>query len=248
MVTADEVVAALKDDRILLAYQPIVSAKGSRTAVHHESLVRMAKRDGTIVSAGNFIPAAEQLGLVRLVDRRALELAVAELHANTQISLAVNVSGTSAADSSWLRGFLDYVRTNKSAAPRLIVELTETAAFNHFELNAQFISQLAGLGCRVAIDDFGAGYTSFRNLQMLKVDMVKIDGAYVKDLCASPENQVFVRTLVGLARNFNLRTVAEWVNSEDEANLLEGFGVDYFQGYFFGPPTLTPSWRARAGN
>ena len=87
-------------------------------------------------------------------------------------------------------------------APRLIVELTETAALHHFEENAHFVSQLRELGVRVAIDDFGAGYTSFRNLQMLHVDTVKIDGSYVKDLGQSPENQVFVRTLVGLAQEF----------------------------------------------
>jgi EAL domain-containing protein (putative c-di-GMP-specific phosphodiesterase class I) len=98
------------------------------------------------------------------------------------------------------------------------------------------------MGCRVAIDDFGAGYTSFRNLQMLRVDTVKIDGSYVVSLTSSPENQVFVRTLVGLAKNFNLKTTAEWVGSEAEALMLESFGVDHFQGFFFGQPVLKPAW------
>jgi len=95
---------------------------------------------------------------------------------------------------------------------------------------------------RVAIDDFGAGYTSFRNLQMLHVDTVKIDGSYVKDLSQSPENQVFVRTLVGLARSFDIKTVAEWVGSEEDAALLQNFGVDYFQGFYFGEPVIDPQW------
>lgn len=241
MSIADEVVAALKDNRLVFAYQPIISAKG-REATHHECLLRMLRPDGTIASAGQFIPAAEQLGLVRLVDRHALEMTVAQLHAYKNVILGVNVSGTTAADSSWLRDFIDYVRANKQIANRLIVELTETAALNHFEENAQFVSQLRDLGCRVAIDDFGAGYTSFRNLQMLRVDMVKIDGAYVKELSKSPENQVFVRTLVDLARNFKLKTVAEWVGSDEDAALLESFGVDYFQGFHFGEPVLAPDW------
>ncbi len=105
--------------------------------------------------------------------------------------------GTAASDPAWLQNFVEYVRTEQSIAKRLIVELTETAALHHFEENARFVSQLRELGVRVAIDDFGAGYTSFRNLQMLHVDTVKIDGSYVKDLSQSPENQVFVRTLVG---------------------------------------------------
>jgi len=241
MAIADEVVAALHDQRLVFAYQPIVNAK-SREAVHYECLLRMRRADGSIVSAGQFIPAAEQLGLVRLVDRHALEMTVAQLKRHTNISLTVNVSGTTAGDPSWLQSFVDYVRLNREVAPRLIIELTETAALHHFEENAQFVSQLRELGCRVAIDDFGAGYTSFRNLQMLRVDMVKIDGAYVRDLSASPENQVFVRTLVGLAKNFKLKTVAEWVGSEEDAKLLEKFGVDYFQGFYFGEPKIDPEW------
>ena len=242
MSIADEVVEALRDNRLALAYQPIISAK-SRVTSHYESLLRMRKADGSIVTAGAFIPAAEQLGIVQLVDRFALESIIAKLKAHPSVTLAVNVSGTTAGDPAWLQSFVDYVRVNRVVADRLIVELTETAALHHFEENAQFVSQLREMGVRVAIDDFGAGYTSFRNLQMLHVDTVKIDGSYVKDLSASPENQVFVRTLVGLAKNFNMNTVAEWVGSDEDAALLESFGVDYFQGFFFGEPLLDPDWK-----
>ena len=180
--------------------------------------------------------------LVRLVDRNALEMTVADLHANHDVTLAVNVSGTTARDPSWLQSFINYVRANHQVAKRIIVELTETAALHAFEENVKFISNLREMGCRVAIDDFGAGYTSFRNLQMLHVDMVKIDGSYIKDLGASPDNQIFVRTLVDLAKNFNLKTVAEWVGSDEDAALLESFGVDYFQGFHFGEPLTEPVW------
>jgi len=241
MTIADEVVAALKDDRLLFAYQPIIDAK-TRLATHHECLLRMRTPDGTILPAGHFIPAAEQLGLVRLVDRRALEMTVAALHEQPHVVLGVNVSGTTAGDPSWLKSFIDYVRANSTVAKRMIVELTETAALHHFEENANFVSQLRELGCRVAIDDFGAGYTSFRNLQMLHVDMVKIDGTYVQGICQSPDNQIFVRTLVDLAKNFKLKTVAEWVGSAEEAALLESFGIDYFQGFHFGQPVIDPDW------
>jgi diguanylate cyclase (GGDEF)-like protein len=241
MGIADEVVAALNDSRLVFAYQPIVTAK-TRTITHYECLLRMLRTDGTIAAAGQFIPASEQLGIVRLVDRHALEMTVAQLHRNPDVTLAVNVSGTTASDPSWLQSFLNYVHANQEVAPRIIVELTETAALHAFEESARFISSLRELGCKVAIDDFGAGFTSFRNLQMLHVDMVKIDGAYVRGLASSPDNQIFVRTLVELARNFNLKTVAEWVGSEEEADLLETFGVDYFQGYHFGEPIIAPDW------
>ena len=241
MGVADEVVAALKDGRLVFAYQPIVDA-ASRDPVEYECLLRMKREDGSVAAASEFIPAAEQLGLVRLVDRHALEMAVAQLYAHPEITLSVNVSGTTALDSSWLRSFVEYVKQNSGIADRLVVELTETAALDHFEENAKFISSLREMGCRVAIDDFGAGYTSFRNLQMLRVDTVKIDGSYVMGLATSPENQIFVRTLVDLAKNFQLKTTAEWVGSEAEALMLESFGVDHFQGYYFGLPVLEPDW------
>jgi diguanylate cyclase (GGDEF)-like protein len=241
MQIADEVVLALKESRLKLAYQPIVQAR-SRQVSHHECLLRMVKPDGSILTAGHFVPAAEQMGIVHLVDRFALEATINKLRAHKKVTLAVNVSGTAASDPAWLQDFVEYVRTARDVADRLIVELTETAALHHFEENSRFVSQLRELGVRVAIDDFGAGYTSFRNLQMLRVDTVKIDGSYVENLSASPENQVFVRTLVGLARSFDIKTVAEWVSSEDDAALLQNFGVDYFQGFHFGQPIMDPTW------
>ncbi|HJR55930.1 MAG TPA: bifunctional diguanylate cyclase/phosphodiesterase [Rhizomicrobium sp.] len=241
MAVADEVVAALKDNRLRLAYQPIIQAK-SRRISHYESLLRMQRKDGEIVTAGYFVPAAEQLGIVHLIDRFALETVIGRLKAHEKITLAVNVSGTASGDPAWLQDFVDYIRASQEVAQRLIVELTETAALHHFEENARFVTQLKDLGVRVSIDDFGAGYTSFRNLQMLHVDTVKIDGSYVKNLSESPENQVFVRTLVGLAKNFDIKTVAEWVGSDADAALLQSFGVDYFQGYHFGEPVIDPKF------
>jgi diguanylate cyclase (GGDEF)-like protein len=241
MAIADEVVAALQEKRLIFAYQPIITAS-TREPVHHECLLRMIRPDGSIATAGQFIPAAEQLGLVRLVDRYALEMTVAQLRACPKVSLAVNVSGTTAGDPAWLQSFVAYVRANLDVAPRMIVELTETAALNDFEESAAFVTNLRDMGCKVAIDDFGAGYTSFRNLQMLNVDTVKIDGTFVRGLCSSPDNQIFVRTLVDLAKNFHLKTVAEWVSSDEEAALLESFGVDYFQGFHFGEPVIDPAW------
>jgi diguanylate cyclase (GGDEF)-like protein len=241
MGIADEVTLALKENRIRLAYQPIVDAK-TRKSVHYECLLRMLRPDGQEVAAGYFIPATEHMGIVHLVDRFALETAVAQLKRHDEIHLGVNVSGTAALDPVWLQSFVDHVRENRDVADRLMVELTETASLHQFEENARFVSQLRELGVRVAIDDFGAGYTSFRNLQMMHVDVVKIDGSYIKDLSSSPENQVFVRTLTGLAKNFNMRVIAEWVGSEKDAALLESFGVDYFQGFYFGAPLLEPAW------
>ena len=234
---ADQVVSALNDRRIKLAYQPIVSAQ-TREVYQYECLIRMIGQNGEIVPAGDFIPTAEELGLVRLLDWRVLELAVETLHERPDVHLAVNVSGMTATESMCLEGYLDLLAANPSVTNRLTVELTETSAIRDMEESVRFLTRLRELNCHVAIDDFGAGYTSFRNLQALVVDSVKIDGAFIKDLQTSQDNQLFVRTLVDLAKNFGLETVAEWVGSAEDADLLRDYGVDYLQGFYTGAPEM----------
>lgn len=196
------------------------------------------------MAAGAFIPVVERSGLMRLVDRRALDLALGELIRYPDISLAINISAVTASDSSWLRQVSSTLKNHPHAAPRLIVELTETIALENIEETARFVSALRDLNVRVALDDFGAGFTSFRNLRALAVDTVKIDGSFVKNLADNVDNQVFVRTLMGLADSFGLKTVAECVETaEDAAHLVER-GVGYLQGYYFGKPSVERPWLA----
>jgi len=238
---SDQVVAALNDRRIVLAYQPIVSAQTGEVD-QYECLLRMLQPDGKIINAGEFIQVTERVGLISLIDQRALELTVDALRQKSDLKLALNVSSMTASNSVWLERFLTYMRAFRDVAPRLTVELTETASLQDMAATAQFMKSLRELGCSIAIDDFGAGYTSFRNLQVFEIDSVKIDGAFVMGLAGSPENQLFVRTLVGLAKNFNMSTVAECVSDENEAQMLRDFGVDFLQGYFLGRPEIAPAW------
>ncbi len=237
----DQIVTALAEDRIVLAFQPIVDAKTGQAAMH-ECLVRIARPEGQVIAAGDFIPVAEQLGLIRRLDRRVLELTVETLHKHRGAALSLNVSGMTASDRPTLEAFVTYLEGHAEVAPRLIVELTETAALIDIEESMRFVSRVRALGAKVAIDDFGAGYTSFRNLQSLNVDMVKVDGSFVKGLADSRDNQIFVRTLVDLAKNFNLTTVAEWVAEEGEADILKAYGVDYLQGFYYGRPDVKEPW------
>jgi EAL domain-containing protein (putative c-di-GMP-specific phosphodiesterase class I) len=147
-----------------------------------------------------------------------------------------------ASNGAWLEGFLAHIRAYREVASRLTFELTETAALHDVQITAEFMANIRQLGCRVSIDDFGAGYTSFRNLQVLEIDSVKIDGSYITGILDSPDNQLFVRTLVNLASNFGVSTVAECVGDAQAAELLRSFGVDYFQGFFFGKPEVYPAW------
>lgn len=242
---ADQITAAMNEDRLCLAYQPIVSTKTGEAELY-ECLLRLRRADGEVVSAGEFIPVAEKLGLVRLIDQRVLEMAMKTLEDYPQAELAINVSGMTATDGTWLQSMIDYVGERRDLASRLIVEITETVALHELEESAKFVRELRNLGCRVAIDDFGAGYTSFRNLKALDVDMVKIDGSFIKGLVRNRDDQLFVQTLVHLAKNFNLPVVAEWVGNEDEVTLLRAYGVEYMQGFFLGEPVLDLPWKTDA--
>ena len=245
MAIADQVVNALNDRRMVLAYQPVVCAKTGKVS-QYECLLRMIQPDGQIVAAGEFIQVSERVGLIGLIDQRALELAVDALSAHPDLRLALNISGMTASNGAWLEGFLAHIRAYREIASRLTFELTETAALHDVQITAEFMANIRQLGCRVSIDDFGAGYTSFRNLQLLEIDSVKIDGSFISGIVDSPDNQLFVRTLVNLASNFGVSTVAEFVGDAREAALLRTFGVDYFQGYYFGKPEVYPDWLNKA--
>jgi EAL domain-containing protein (putative c-di-GMP-specific phosphodiesterase class I) len=130
----------------------------------------------------------------------------------------------------------------KEVTSRLTIEITETAALHDLTETARFIAGLRQLGCAVAIDDFGAGYTSFRNLRVLNVDMVKLDGSFCENLSTNRDNQYFVRSLIDLARKFELKTVAEWVQTQEDAKLLKSWGIDYLQGAIYGDAITDPSW------
>jgi len=244
MELGEQVAAALKDNRLVFAFQPVVDATTHQVR-YHECLLRMITPDGEVISAGQFVPVVERLGLMRALDRRALELTLSELEAHPGIILAFNISGVTAADRGWLRSLVAKLKDRHELASRLLVEITETAALHDLEDSARFISVVRDLGCQVAVDDFGAGYTTFRHLKTLTVDVVKIDGSFVRNLSQSKENQLFIRNLLSLARSFNLVTVAEFVENLDDAKILTDEGVGLLQGYYFGKPELNPPWRAQ---
>jgi diguanylate cyclase (GGDEF)-like protein len=241
MVIAQQVQCAMREDRMRFAYQPVVDSRTYEPS-HYECLLRLVEDDGTIVVAGRFMPAVEELGMIRPVDRLVLELAVRELTENPLANIALNVSGLTTTDRSWLRSAVAFLRSKPDVAQRLMVEITETAGLEDVDACARFVSTLRDLGCRVALDDFGAGYTSFRHLKQLAVNMVKIDGSFIRNIGQNRDNLVFVRTLIDLARNFNLETVAECIETEEEARLLADEGVDFLQGFAFGKPMMEVDW------
>ena len=237
----DEIVAALNDRRIGLAFEPVVEANSRRVAFY-ECLMRIDRSDGSMAQANEIVPVAERLGLVRMLDHRVLELVVSELAAAPGLIASVNVSPASTVDPDWWNGLDALLRSDQSVARRLIVEITETAAIQNVEEACGFVARVKELGCRIAIDDFGAGHTSFRNLRRLGVDIVKIDGAFVQNLASSNDDRAFVQTLIDLAHRLGLKTVAEWVQDEEAAALAASWGCDFLQGKLIGLAARERPW------
>ncbi|HEY2211653.1 MAG TPA: bifunctional diguanylate cyclase/phosphodiesterase [Bradyrhizobium sp.] len=241
----DEIVTALNEHRIVIAFEPVVEAR-SRGAAFYECLVRMEQDDGQVLLAPDIVRVAEKLGLIRLVDHRVLEFVVAELANSPNVQLSLNISPDTTMDPDWWASIESLMRAHPGAAERLIVEITETVAIQDIDDVRGFVTRLKDFGSRIAIDDFGAGYTSFRNLRKLGVDIVKIDGAFVQNIARSADDRAFVQTLIDLARRLEIKTVAEWVQDEESAAMLRDWGCDYIQGRLIGLASSQRPWEARA--
>ena len=232
---------AVKENRIRLAYQPIIESTTGKI-VHYEALLRLFSEDGKISSAGTLIPIAERMGFVPMIDKLVLKQIIAELRHDKQVQLAANISNLTTQDHGWIALLKQAVEETPDIAPRLIIEITETAVHRDLKHMAYFCAEVQALGCQVALDDFGSGYTSFRQLKALSVDLVKIDGSFICDLTDNADSRFFVKTLLDFTRGFGLKSVAECVESGEIAKMLMELGVDYLQGYYFGKPMNYRKW------
>jgi EAL domain-containing protein (putative c-di-GMP-specific phosphodiesterase class I)/GGDEF domain-containing protein len=230
---------AISGGNMCMAFQPIISSK-TGNIVHYEALLRVKKPTGELTTAGPLIPVAERMGLIDIIDDLVLSMMVKELLASPTLHLSFNVSNLTANSTAWLQHFHSIAEKYPDIIPRMMIEITETAV--HLDLNrtAYFVSCVQAHGAKVALDDFGSGYTSFRQLKSLCVDMIKIDGVFVRDLLDNQDNKLFINTMLNFTRGFGLETVAECVEDGETAKLLMELGVDYMQGYYFGYPEVKP--------
>jgi len=238
---AELIQQALRENLFTLYFQPIVDV-GDTAPAFYECLLRMRGTDGKIMAAGAFLPIAEKMGLVRSIDRAVLKMVAKELQFAPNVKLALNISGLSTTDPSWLRALTAVLKRQPEIASRMMIEITETTALLDIDETARFVAAVRDMGCQVALDDFGAGYTSFRHLQELCVDVVKIDGSFVKTIVERPNSQLFVKTLRSFAEGLGVTTVAECVETEAAASMLIDHGIHYLQGYHFGRPSPARPW------
>jgi diguanylate cyclase len=232
---------ALDDNRFELFIQRIDPAQASPAALHAEVLLRLRETDGSLVPPGAFLPAAERFHMASRIDRWVLTHVLAHLQALPSLKvvdlLCVNLSGISVGDRAFHRQTVEQLRAaGPDVCQRLCLEITETAAITNLHDASLFIDQVRALGVRVALDDFGAGASSFGYLKQLKVDLIKIDGQFVKDIVDDPLDAAAVRCFADVARLMGLPTIAEFVHNADVLDRVRALGIDYVQGYHLHQP------------
>jgi EAL domain-containing protein (putative c-di-GMP-specific phosphodiesterase class I) len=222
---------AMENDRLILEYQPIVNSH-SRKSIFYECLLRIVDENGNRLSAFSHIKSAEEYGFIRNIDKFVLTKATSTLHKYPDLNLHINISGSTITDPDWIE-LAQKLFYKKDFDNRLTIEITELAIIKDFRCANFFINMLKELGCRISVDDFGSGYSSYARLKNIDVDSVKIGGDYIIEMIDNKNSMLFVKALVNLAKNLELEIIAEHVGNEKIARLLAEMGVNYLQGYLF---------------
>jgi EAL domain-containing protein (putative c-di-GMP-specific phosphodiesterase class I) len=236
---------ALREGAFALHYQPIVALRGG-AVTHHEALVRLADEpDGRLVAPASFLPAAERYGLVRAIDRLVVSRVAAVLGDASPVSaersaqprrIALNLSALSVTDRGMLAHIEHELVRHRVDPARLVVEITETAAISDMRRAQAFCEGIEALGCAIALDDFGVGFGSLYYAKRLPFSYLKIDGDFVRELPASPNDKLLVSAIVDVARGMGRETIAEFVGDQATVELLRELDVDYAQGFHIGRP------------
>lgn len=234
---------AIAEDRFVLAYQPIVDV-GTRVVASYEVLLRLRDENGRLVAPSGFLPSAERFGLAVEIDKWVVAHAIESLAVQRRrcpgLRYSINLSGQALSEPGMGKMIHDCVKKSGVDPAALMFEITETMAIADMSRAESLLSELKSLGCQIALDDFGAGLSSFAYLKELQVDVVKIDGRFVKSLARNPLDQAMVKAMNDIAHALGKQTVAEWVEDEETYLLLREYGVDFVQGYYFGRPDIRP--------
>ena len=208
---------------------------------HYEILLRLPDGQGGLISPGLFIPLAERHGLMNLIDGWVVDQTLTTLEAYPEHlehlgKVAINLSGLTLGDPAKLDHIVKRVMTSKVPAHKICFEITETAAVTNISAAKHFIHTLREKGCLFALDDFGAGMSSFTYLKNLDVDFVKIDGSFVKNMASDSIDHETVKAINAIAQSMGKQTIAEFVTDDATCKALRALNVDFGQGFALGKP------------
>ncbi len=230
---------ALKNSSFKLVYQPVLDIQKNQIS-HYEVLIRLEDESGQKISPSVFIPLAEKIGEIRNIDAWVLEHALSKLRdrlsKGDDLTLAINISAPTMQADDFPELVFSVLNKYKIDSRRLIIELTETAYIENFQQVLKNLNQITKNRVRVAIDDFGVGFSSFTYLKKLPLSYVKLDGSYIKNLTNSPDDQIFVKSLSAMVSAFGMEIIAEFVGDQQTLCMINELGVTHGQGYFIGKP------------
>jgi EAL domain-containing protein (putative c-di-GMP-specific phosphodiesterase class I) len=235
--------AAVKHNQTLLAYQPIMHASSQTQVAFYEGLIRVPDATGRIIPAREFMGVVEDSELGRQIDANALRMGLRALQLHPELRLSINMSARSIGYKPWIQTLRQSLKRDAMLGERLILEISESSAMLVPELVVNFMDELQPHGVCFAMDQFGAGYTAFRYFKEFYFDIMKIDGQYIKGVAQNPDNRAIVAALISIAHHFDMLTVAERVETAEDAACLAQMGVDCLQGYYFAAPTVQPEWQ-----
>ena len=233
---------AVRQKSALLAFQPVVGSDNTGRATFYEGLIRILDEEDNVLPAGEFMPLAETHEVGRQIDCLALEMGLQALLDEPALRLSINMSARSITHMRWRQVLRDGLAMDDTIAERLILEITESSAMVMPERVAGFMAETRRAGVCFALDDFGAGFTAFRYFKEFHFDILKIDGQFIRDIHLDSSNQVLAAAMLSIGTHFDMLTVAERVETAEDAECLAQMGVDCLQGYFFAAPTVHPEW------
>ena len=235
IVLSGRIIQAIQTNEVHTAYQPIIH-KNNPDKNFMECLARIQDSDGNYIPACKFISIAENIGFIKHIDIKLFEQALSDLTQYPHLKLSINLSGHTLCNLFDNPILINLLTNYTHVANRLCLELTETIPLQDIENLASTLSHIKKSGYKIALDDFGAGYNSFANLNHFDFDIVKIDGSYIKDVAHNSKNQIFVQTLTDLAKKLNIEVVAEMIDNEADLEFIKKLDIDYYQGYYFAKP------------
>ncbi len=233
---------AIDARRVRLAWQPVVLARDPARTAFHEGLVRVLDPTGRVIPARDFIDAVEGHEIGREIDCLSLEMGLAALARHAGLRVSINMSARSIGYPRWNRVLKRGLGASPTIGERLILEITESSAMLVPELVIAFMEDLQKQGVAFALDDFGSGYTAIRYFKDFFFDILKIDAQFIRNIHRDPDNAALTAALVSIGKHFEMFTVAEAVETVQEAEHLRALGVDCLQGYLFGAATMRPDW------